>query len=150
MALLAALLLLPVAVAATEAPPEPAELELTPRVRSELARLQESWLDWLSAVYQEDPAGTGLALAEMQSGAARMGLRRLPDLSLGAAARAVGAAESGAPEQARLALRRRKDSIPGWPSPSSPGRWWHVPGGSAASRRWWRCGTWSARRCSPG
>jgi tetratricopeptide (TPR) repeat protein len=104
-AALIALLLLPgVAAVAVETPPEPAELELTPRVRSELAGLQEAWLDWLTAVYQEDTAGTELALAEMQSGAARMGLRRLPDLSLGAAARAIGAAAEGAPGQADLAL----------------------------------------------
>ena len=115
--LAAALLLAPPVALATEAPPEPAELELTPRVRSELARLQESWLDWLSAVYQEDVESTDLALAEMQSGAARMGLRRLPDLSLGAAARAVGAAGEGELEQARLALAAAERLDPGLAEP---------------------------------
>ena len=114
---LATLLLLSVPAAAAEAPPEPAELELTPRVRSELARLQEAWLDWLSAVYQEDAEATDLALAEMQSGAARMGLRRLPDLSLGAAARAVGAAEAGAAEQAERALAEAERLDPGLAEP---------------------------------
>ncbi len=118
LALLAALLLLPaVAVVAAEAPPEPAELELSPRVRSELAGLQEAWLDWLTAVYQEDAEGTDLALAEMQSGAARMGLRRLPDLSLGAAARAIRAATEGAPEQAELALAAAERLDPGLAEP---------------------------------
>lgn len=115
--LVAALSLLPGVVVAVETPPEPAELELTPRVRSELARLQESWLDWLSAVYQEDVDGTELALAEMQSGATRMGLRRLPDLSLGAAARAIGAAEEGAVDQARLALAAAERLDPGLAEP---------------------------------
>ena len=64
--LAAALLLVALPLPAAEAPPDPAELELTPRVRSELARLQESWLDWLAATYQEDLEGTDLALAEMQ------------------------------------------------------------------------------------
>ena len=117
-ALAAALLLLAaLAAPAAEAPPDPAELELTPRVRSELARLQESWLDWLAAVYQEDAEGTDLALAEMQSGAARMGLRRLPDLSLGAAARAIGAAGEGAAEQAELALAAAERLDPGLAEP---------------------------------
>jgi tetratricopeptide (TPR) repeat protein len=109
--------LLPGILAAVEAPPEPAELELTPRVRAELAGLQESWLDWLSASYQEDAAGTDLALAEMQSGAARMGLRRLPDLSLGAAARAVEAAAEGEPQQADLALAAAERLDPGLAEP---------------------------------
>jgi tetratricopeptide (TPR) repeat protein len=118
LALLAcSLLLLPAAVVAAEAPPEPAELELTPEVRSELARLQESWLKWLEAVYQEDAESTDLALAEMQSGAARMGLRRLPDLSLGAAARAVVAAAADAPEQADLALVAAERLDPGLAEP---------------------------------
>lgn len=118
LALLAGLfVLLPMGVAATEAPPEPAELELTPRVRSELALLQESWLDWLSAVYQEDTEGTDLALADLQSGAARMGLRRLPDLSLGAAARAVGAARAGDLAQAELALAAAERLDPGLAEP---------------------------------
>ncbi len=116
--LLGGLLLLPaVAGVAAEAPPEPGELELTPQVRSELAGLQESWLDWLSALYQEDAEGTDLALAEMQSGAARMGLRRLPDLSLGAAARAVGAADEGVLEQAELALAAAERLDPGLAEP---------------------------------
>ncbi len=110
-------LLLPMAATAAEAPPDPAELELTPRVRSELARLQESWLDWLTAVYQEDANGTDLALAEMQSGAARMGLRRLPDLSIGAAARAVRAAAEGAKPQAELALAAAERLDPGLAEP---------------------------------
>lgn len=110
-------LLAPLASPAAEAPPEPVELELTPRVRSELARLQESWLDWLSAVYREDTEATELALAEMQSGAARMGLRRLPDLSLGAAARAVGAAREGATEQTELALAAAERLDPGLAEP---------------------------------
>lgn len=117
-ALIGCVLLLPwVAAMAAEAPPEPAELELTPRVRSELARLQESWLNWLAAAYQEDTEGTDLALAEMQSGASRMGLRRLPDLSLGAAARAVGAAEADEPEQAVLALAAAERLDPGLAEP---------------------------------
>ena len=117
-ALLSVLLLLPgLAAVAAEAPPDPAELELTPRVRSELARLQESWLDWLTAVYQEDAEGTDLALAEMQSVAARVGLRRLPDLSLGAAAHAIAAAGEDAPEQAELALAAAERLDPGLAEP---------------------------------
>jgi tetratricopeptide (TPR) repeat protein len=71
----------------------------------------------LTAVYQEDAEGTDLALAEMQSAAARMGLRRLPDLSLGAAARAVGAAGAGEPEQAQLALAAAERLDPGLAEP---------------------------------
>ena len=117
------ILFLPPLAAAAEAPPEPAELELTPRVRSELARLQEAWLDWLAAVYQEDVEGTELALADMQAAAARMGLRRLPDLSLGAAARAVGAAAEGAPEQAELALAAAERLDPGLAEPEFAQAW---------------------------
>ena len=50
-------------------------------------------------------------------GAARMGLRRLPDLSLGAAARAVGAAAEGEPEQAELALAAAERLDPGLAEP---------------------------------
>ncbi len=53
----------------------------------------------------------------MQSGAARMGLRRLPDLSLGAAARAVGAAAEGATGQVELALAAAERLDPGLAEP---------------------------------
>ncbi len=115
--LAAALSLAALAAGAAEAPPDPAELELTPRVRSLLASLQESWLEWLAVVYKEDEPGTELALAEMQSGAAQVGLRRLPDLSLGAAAHAIRVAEDGSHEQAELALAAAERLDPGLAEP---------------------------------
>lgn len=100
-----------------ELPSEPQPLELTVPVRSELALLQETWLDWLAAANQDDVEGADLALAELQAGAARLGLHRLPDLSLGAAAFAVRAAGDGAFERAELALAAADRLDPGLAEP---------------------------------
>ncbi len=110
-------LLAALSAGAVEVPEGPSELELTPAVRAELARLQEAWIDWLSMLYQEDPATAERALLELQAGADRVGLQRLPDLSLGAAAQAVRAAGEGAADQAGVALAAAERLDPGLAEP---------------------------------
>ncbi len=69
-------------------------LGLTPEALSRFLELQEHWLEWLSAVAQGDESRTSSALNNLLEDAELLGLRRLPDLSLGAAGRAIAFAEN--------------------------------------------------------
>ncbi len=64
-------------------------LELNAEPLARFARLQDHWLEWLSAIYQNDMDRANSALDQLQTDAENMGLERLPDLSLGAAGRAI-------------------------------------------------------------
>lgn len=65
------------------------DLKLSPKSRNTFARLQDQWLEWLAASYQADAERAEAALNALLSDAERLDMRRLPDLSLGAAGRAV-------------------------------------------------------------
>ena len=66
-----------------------AGFEVTPVVRQQLKRIQEQWLQWVSAA---DRAHSEAAVGEMLATAEQLGMTRLPDLSLGAVAWAMEAA----------------------------------------------------------
>jgi tetratricopeptide (TPR) repeat protein len=97
--------MLPSAARAAEgAVPVQTGIELSSSTQQALARLQEQWLQWVSAFYQNDPARAGAALNDLQAAARQLGMARLPDLSLAALTRAVESARSGNFERAGWAL----------------------------------------------
>ena len=71
------------------------DLKLSLESRNTFARLQDQWLEWLAASYQADAERAEAALRALLSDADRLDMRRLPDLSLGAAGRAVEFAARG-------------------------------------------------------
>ncbi len=90
-------------------------IELTPATQQTLLRLQEQWLQWVSAFFQNDPAGAARVVDELTATARQLGLPRLPDLSLAAQARAVDAARAGNYERAAWALDAAERLDPGRP-----------------------------------
>ena len=71
------------------------DLKLSLESRNTFARLQDQWLEWLAASYQADAERAEAALGALLSDADQLDMRRLPDLSLGAAGRAVEFAARG-------------------------------------------------------
>ena len=63
-----------------------ASFDLTAATQHSLHRLQESWLQWVSSFYQDNPAKAEEALRALTGSARQVGLVRLVDYSLGAAA----------------------------------------------------------------
>jgi tetratricopeptide (TPR) repeat protein len=68
-------------------------LGLAPDALSRFVEIQDDWLEWLSAVAQGDPTRASASLDNLVDDAEILGLERLPDLSLGAAGRAIAFAE---------------------------------------------------------
>jgi len=64
-------------------------LGLSPEALVGFAELQDHWLEWLSAVARDDSSRAAEALDRLLVDARGLGLKRLPDLSLGAAGRAI-------------------------------------------------------------
>ena len=75
-----------------------ASFELTRGTQHALHRLQESWLQWVSSFYQDNPAKADEALRALDASARQVGMTRLVDFSLGAAALGL---QSGAGRQVR-------------------------------------------------
>lgn len=73
----------------------PASFEMTRSVQQSLKRLQELWLQWLGASLQDNPAREAETVRNMQATARQLGFQRLPDLALGASARALQSAAEG-------------------------------------------------------
>ncbi len=96
--------------------PEPAAaIQLSSPVLDVLARLQEEWLEWLNAHYQDDQERAATALDSLLANARELGLERLPELSRGAAAAALRAAAAGESERASRALIAAGRLDPGSP-----------------------------------
>ena len=96
-------LLLAVAVLAAGLAPrafglEAGGIELTSPVKQNLKRLQDRWQDWLTAYLEEDPEKAAEALDKLMETVQSLGMERLPDLSVTAAALAVRSAEEGKDE----------------------------------------------------
>jgi tetratricopeptide (TPR) repeat protein len=70
-------------------------LGLSSEALSRFLDLQEGWLEWLGAAYQGDRERADGIVQRLLDDARSLGLERLPDLSLGAAGRAVGFAREG-------------------------------------------------------
>jgi tetratricopeptide (TPR) repeat protein len=90
-------------------------IELSSSTQQVLARLQEQWLQWVSAFYQNDPARARGAVDDLLAAARQLGMTRLPDLGLAALTRAVESAQGGNFERAGWALEAAARLDPGRP-----------------------------------
>ncbi len=90
--------------AAADTVPVQTGIEISSATQQALARLQEQWLQWVSAFYQNDPARARGAVDDLLAAARQLGMTRLPDLSLAALSRAVESARGGNFERAGWAL----------------------------------------------
>jgi tetratricopeptide (TPR) repeat protein len=100
---------------AQETVTSPGGFEMTRSVQQSLKRLQELWLQWLGASLQDNPARTAETLSNLRGTARQIGFERLPDLALGAAARARQSAQEGDPARARRELEAAEALDPGRP-----------------------------------
>jgi len=92
--------------------PRGAGFEITPAVRQQLKRIEELWLQWVSAA---DRAHSEAAVGEMLATAEQLGMTRLPDLSLGAVAWAMEAARRKDFTRAGWSLEAAERLDPGRP-----------------------------------
>jgi len=111
-----ALLLIPVvpvaAGAATVSSPQVTGVEMTPVVRQTLKQLEEQWLQW---IVQNDRQQAQSAVGALLATARQLGMRRLPDLSAAAVARAVQAAKEKDFARAGWAIDAAERFDPGRP-----------------------------------
>lgn len=94
---------------------EAAGLEISPPVQQSLLRMQELWLQWVTAFYQNASGKADDAAKELAATAQQLGMPRLPDLALGMAARAVESARRGNFERAHWSLSAAERLDPGRP-----------------------------------
>ncbi|HEX7182784.1 MAG TPA: tetratricopeptide repeat protein [Thermoanaerobaculia bacterium] len=85
-------------------------VEMTAPVRRALRQLEEQWLQW---VVQTNRQGSERVVEDLLATARQIGMTRLPDLSVGALARAVQAARQGDFERARWSLDAAEKLDPG-------------------------------------
>jgi tetratricopeptide (TPR) repeat protein len=118
--------------------------ELTRPVEAGLVRLQEQWLQWLSAINQSDQERAESAVADLLATCEQLGMQRLPDLAIGAAARAVQAARAGDETRAAWAIAAAERLDPGRPETAFAAATVHRLAGSYPQavgqhvRGWWR------------
>jgi|CXWL01.1.fsa_nt_gi tetratricopeptide (TPR) repeat protein len=110
-----ACLLAPLTTGAPAAASVAGGLELSRPVEASLTRLQEQWLRWLTSFYQSDADQARAALDDLLATANQLGMDRLPDLALGAAARAVQSQRENNPTRADWALEAAERLDPGRP-----------------------------------
>ncbi|MEO7795305.1 MAG: hypothetical protein ABIV06_11090 [Thermoanaerobaculia bacterium] len=91
-------------LAAQSAGAPSATFELTRGTQHSLHRLQESWLQWVSSFYQDNSAKADEALRALSANARQVGMTRLVDFSLGAAALGLQSGREGKFERAQWAL----------------------------------------------
>jgi len=112
-ALALAFLLAPAAAgAAGVSSPQLTGVEMTPAVRQTLKQIEEQWLQWIVRNNRQEADSAVEALLET---AGELGMRRLPDLSAGAVARAVQAARQKDFPRAHWALAAAERFDPGRP-----------------------------------
>ncbi|HEV8579770.1 MAG TPA: hypothetical protein VGX68_11910 [Thermoanaerobaculia bacterium] len=85
---------------------------MTPALRQSLKQLEEQWLQW---IVQNNRQGAERAVDDLLDTARRLGMRRLPDLSAAAVARAVQAAKQRDFGRAAWALEAAERLDPGRP-----------------------------------
>lgn len=112
---LAAVLALVASPVPTSAALEVGGVELTSPVKQNLKRLQDRWQDWLTAYIEEDAEKAAEALEKLRETVESLGMKRLPDLSVAAAALAIRSAEQGKPERAVWSLDAARQLDPGRP-----------------------------------
>ena len=87
-------------------------VEMTPPVRRALKLLEDQWLQW---VVKNNAEASERVVADLLATARQLGMTRLPDLSVGALARAVQAARQGDFPRARWSLAAAERLDPGRP-----------------------------------
>jgi tetratricopeptide (TPR) repeat protein len=87
-------------------------IEMTPPVRRALKQLEDQWLQW---VVKNNPEASNRVVDDLLATAQQLGMTRLPDLSIGALARAVQAARQGDFARARWSLAAAERLDPGRP-----------------------------------
>lgn len=90
-------------------------LGLSPEALSRFLELQEGWLEWLGAAYQGDRERADGIVRRLLDDARSLGLDTLPDLSLGAAGRAIGFAREGEFQAAAWSLEAAEQFDPDRP-----------------------------------
>jgi tetratricopeptide (TPR) repeat protein len=88
-------------------------VEMTTSVRRALKQIEEQWLQW---TVQNDRQGADAVVDDLLATARQLGMSRLPDLSVGAVARATQAARQGDFARARWALAAAEKLDPGRPA----------------------------------
>jgi tetratricopeptide (TPR) repeat protein len=88
-------------------------VEMTTPVRRALKQIEEQWLQW---TVQNDGPGSEAVVDDLLATARQLGMVRLPDLSVGALARATQAARQGDFARARWALAAAEKLDPGRPA----------------------------------
>lgn len=128
------------ALAAAPLPAQGAEAEeipLTAAVRRALALLQQDWAGWLGAFARGDLEAMEESVERLRDGLSELGMERLPELSVGAAAQAATAARQGDLELARQALAAAELLDPGRPEAAAAAAWLaRAEGRPLAVARW--------------
>ncbi len=88
---------------------------LTRATEETLARLQDAWLQWTTALYGSNAERALGVVDDLLSTADQLGMERLPDLAAGAMVQAVESAREGETERAALALTAAERLDPGRP-----------------------------------
>ncbi len=86
-----------------------------PASRALLARLQNGWIEWLTAVNGGEPEAASTAVDGLLAHTRELGMERLPDLAVGAAILAVELAREGDFERSGWALAAAERLDPGRP-----------------------------------
>ena len=103
------------APSAGPAPPVASGIELSRPVSQTLLHLQESWIQWMSALYQDHPDDAKQQVEDLRATLDLLGMQRLPELSVGAAVRATEAARQGNYDRAEWVLQAAERLDPGRP-----------------------------------
>jgi tetratricopeptide (TPR) repeat protein len=93
-------------------------LEVEDAAAQYLLHLQESWLQWMTAYYQDRPDEARRSVEDIRSSLDLLGFEGIPDLSVAAAARAVESARQRNFERARLGVEAADRLDPGRPETS--------------------------------
>lgn len=112
-ALLLLLAAAPAAAQSSVSSPQVTGVEMTSPVRRTLKQIEEQWLQWIVQNSQKD---SERVVDDLLATARQLGMRRLPDLSVGAITRARQAAQQGDFERARWALAAADRLDPGRPA----------------------------------
>lgn len=100
--------------------PEVTGVEMTTPVRRTLKQIEEQWLQWIVQSSRKD---SERVVDDLLATARQLGMQRLPDLSVGAIARAHVAAQKGDYERAHWALAAADRLDPGRPAVAFAEAW---------------------------
>lgn len=101
------------AAAGSVSSPQVTGVEMSAPVRRALKQIEEQWLQW---IVQNSSKDSERVVDDLLATARQLGMRRLPDLSVGAIARAHQAAQQGDFARARWALAAADRLDPGRPA----------------------------------